>query len=227
MDAAIFGATVSSGSIVSLFGSNLSTNTASASSIPLPTTLAGTQVLVNGLPVPLFYVSPSQINLQLPTGLSETVTVQVISGTTTGVASTAIVIAESPEIFVTSGTQGAVLNQDYTPNSATNPAAVGSAILIYATGLGSTNPPLNAGEAGSSTAPFNVTVNPVTVLVNGQGIPALFSAVAPGFAGLFQINAMIPAGTPISNSVSLQIQINGQSSNTVTFSTGSPAQNQQ
>jgi uncharacterized protein (TIGR03437 family) len=227
VNAAIFKATVSPGSIVSLFGTNLSNSTASATSTPLPTTLAGTQVLVNGVPAPLFYVSPLQINLQLPIGLSGSVKVTVISGTTTGVTSTVILTSESPGIFVTSGTQGAVLNQDSSPNSSTNPATVGSVIGIYATGLGSTNPPLAAGEAGSASLPFNVTVDSVTVLINGQIAPVQFSAAAPGFAGLFQINATIPTGTPVDDFVPLQIQINGQSSNTVTFATKSSGSNSQ
>src|ERR1051325_10431416 len=64
------GGNVAPGSVLSIFGSNLSTLTASAPGIPLPTTLADVQVLVNGKPAPLFYVSPTQINFQLPFELS-------------------------------------------------------------------------------------------------------------------------------------------------------------
>ncbi len=149
MNAAIFKTSLSPGSIVSVFGTNLSNSTASATNTPLPTTLAGTQVLVDDIPAPLFYVSPSQINLQLPSGSGGSVTVKVISGTTTGVTTTILLSNESPGIFITSGTQGAVLNQDSSVNSPTNPAPVGSVIVIYATGLGTTSPPLAAGQVGS------------------------------------------------------------------------------
>jgi len=217
VNAAIFNATASSGSIVSIFGVNLCTTTQSAPSTPLPVTLGGTQVLVNGVAVPLFYVSPTQINAQIPEGVTGNVTVTVVSGTTTGVTTTVAVTGEAPGIFVASGTQGAVLDFNYTPNSPTAPATVGSVIQIYATGLGATNPPLASGQAGSVNPPFNLTVDTVTVQINGQNATVVFSGAAPGFVGLFQVNAIVPAGTPAGNNVSLQLSISGQQSNSVTI----------
>jgi uncharacterized protein (TIGR03437 family) len=217
VNAAIFNATVSQGAIISLFGVNLSAGTAAAASTPLPVTLGGTQVLINGSAAPLFYVSPLQINAQMLPGLSGSVTITVVSGTTTGVTTTVQVVNEAPGIFVASGTQGAVLNQDFSPNSSTNPAAAGSVVQIFATGLGSTNPPLASGQPGASSAPFNTTVNPVTATINGQNAPVSFAAAAPGFVGLFQVNATVPSNTPAGNSVSLQLSVNGKSSNTVTI----------
>src|SRR5258706_9330265 len=143
-----------------------------------------TQVLVNGTPVPLFYVSPAQINLQLPTGLSGDLSLAVVSGTGAGVNSRLTVL-----------------------------------IQIFATGLGETNPPLPAGEAASIQPPYNVTVNPVTVWIDGQRADVQFSGVAPGVAGLFQLNAIVPWSGLQGNSVPLQIQVNGKQSNTVTLAT--------
>jgi uncharacterized protein (TIGR03437 family) len=188
-----------------------------AATTPLPTILGGTQVLINGTAVPLFYVSPTQINAQIPVGVTGNVIVTVVSGTTSGVTTTVPVTSEAPGIFVAVGTQGAVLDQNFTPNSPTAPAAVGSVIQIYATGLGATSPALASGQPGSVTTPFNFTVNPVTALINGQNAVVSFSAAAPGFVGLYQVNATVPAGTPTSNTVSLQISVNGKSSNSVTI----------
>jgi adhesin/invasin len=218
VSAATLDGDVSPGSIVTLFGVNLATAAASAQSTPLPTSLGGTFVSVNGTAAPLFYVSPSQINLQLPTGMAGNLTTTVTSENSTGVTTVAVVATESPAIFVIGGQQGAVLNQDFSLNSPSNPASIGSFVEVFATGLGATNPPLSAGQVGTSTGPYNVTVNPVTVLINGVGAPVAFAGAAPGFAGLFQINAVIPEATP-AGSVSLQIQINGKSSNTVTIAT--------
>jgi uncharacterized protein (TIGR03437 family) len=102
-------------------------------------------------------------------------------------------------------------------NSAANPAAEGSVIQIFASGLGATNPPLAAGQAPNSGPPFNVTVSPVTVLINGKTAAVQFSGAAPGFAGLFHVNAMVPFSTGAGNSVPLQIQIDGKMSNIAAF----------
>jgi uncharacterized protein (TIGR03437 family) len=216
VNAAIFNSTISPGSIVSLFGANLASGTVSAAVSPLPTMLSGTQVLVNGTPAPLFYVSPTQINLQLPNGISGNATMMVTSGGASSVSTTVAVSALSPAIFMAGGTQGAILNQDYSANSAANPAAAGSVIQIFATGLGATSPPLATGQAGATSPPFNTTVNTVTATINGTSAPVAFSAAAPGFVGLFQINVTVPPDTPSGSAVPLQLQVAGQSSNTVT-----------
>jgi uncharacterized protein (TIGR03437 family) len=111
------------------------------------------------------------------------------------------------------------MNQDSSFNSTSNPAPAGSVIQIFATGLGETNPPLPAGEAASIQPPYHVPVNPVTVWIDGQRADVQFSGVAPGFAGLFQINAIVPGSGLRGNSAPLQIQVNGKQSNTVTLAT--------
>jgi uncharacterized protein (TIGR03437 family) len=218
VNAATFGSTIGAGSIVTLFGTNLAGTTASASTYPLPSQLAGTQVLVNGTPVPLFYVSPAQINLQLPTGLSGDLSVSVLSGTEAGGNSTLTVVPEAPSIFTGNLTQG-IMNQDSSFNSTANPAPAGSVIQIFATGLGETDPPLAAGVAANIQPPYNLTINPVTVWIGGQRAEVQFSGVAPGFAGLFQVNAIVPRSGLQGNSVPLQIQVDGKKSNTVTLAT--------
>src|SRR5262249_9317678 len=152
-------AVVSPGSIVSLFGTNLAAATAVAASTSLPTTLGGTQVLVNGAAVPLFFVSATQINFQMPPGIPGS-TAQVI-GVSNGISSPAVTVnlaSAVPGIFtvVPGGSgQGAVLNQDSSVNSALNPASLGSVIQIFATGLGATNPTAVAGQP-AGTSPVSV-----------------------------------------------------------------------
>jgi uncharacterized protein (TIGR03437 family) len=219
VDGAGFAPVVSSGAITSLFGTNLAAGTATAAVVPLPTVLAGTQVLVNGVPAPLFYVSPAQINFQMPAEpAGASVAVTVASGGITSLQATVDVAAAGPGIFTitSNGTgQGTVLNQDYSPNSAQNPAAAGSAIQIFATGLGLTNPSVPAGQP-EPVSPLSMTVNTPVVTIAGVPALVLFSGLAPGFVGLYQVNVQVPPGTP-SGSASLQIQINGQTSNSVTI----------
>ena len=208
---------IGSGSLVSLFGANLSGSIGSATTFPLPTTLAGTRVLANGTAVPLLYVSPTQINLQLPAGLTGDIAIEVVSGAEPGVGTKLTVVAEAPGILTAGGSQGVILNQDLSLNSATNPAVKGSVIQIFASGLGATNPLLPAGQPANSRPPFNATVSPVTVFINGESATVQFSAAAPGLAGVFQINATVPAATGSGTAIPLQIQIDGKLSNIVVF----------
>ena len=213
-------ALVSPGSIASLFGTTLAAAAATATTIPLPTALGGAQVMVNGAAVPLFYVSPTQINFEMPPDLSGT-TAQVVvaSNGVSGPPATMNLAPAAVGIFTigTGGSgQGAVLNQDSSVNSAQNPASVGSAISIYATGLGTTNPPAITGQpAGSS--PLSVTVATPVVMIGGVPAEVLFSGLAPGFVGLYQVNVQIPAGVTTGPNVPLVLLQNGVPSNTVTL----------
>ena len=153
-------AVVSPGSIASLFGMNLAAATEAATGLPLPTMLAGTEVLVNDTPAPLFFVSPSQINFQMPFEVTgPTVRIAVTSGGVRGPEVMVNVAPAAPGIFtaVPGGSgPGAVLNEDFSPNSAQNPAAVGSVIQIFATGLGATDPSLATGQPGATLPPLNL-----------------------------------------------------------------------
>jgi uncharacterized protein (TIGR03437 family) len=211
--------TLAPGSIASAFGTSLTTTTAGAAAVPLPNTLGSAQLLVNGSVVPLFYVSPTQFNFQVPFIAAGSATFQVVSAGVNGSTVTANIAAAAPGIFTddSSGTgQGAVLNQDFSANSAANPAAEGSVVQIYCTGLGAVSPALAAGSPGASSAPFNNTVVIPTVTVGGMNAPVQFSAVAPGFVGLYQVNAQVPVGVS-GSAVSLQVNSGGVASNTVTI----------
>jgi uncharacterized protein (TIGR03437 family) len=235
---------ITPGSIVSLFGDNLATSALSATDLPptystqdangsgsryspagspLPLNLGGTQVLVNGVQAPLFYVSRYQINLQVPYEISgATASVVVVSG---GLRSLPMNLPMSPEsigIFTASsnGTgQGSILNPDYTPNGAANPASGGSVVSIYCTGLGAVTPTLASGQPGGFDQNLNMTVVQPTVTIGGAQAQVLFSGVAPGFVGLYQVNVVVPAGTPAGSAVPLQIQAGGKSSKVVTVAT--------
>jgi uncharacterized protein (TIGR03437 family) len=212
---------VAPGGIVAIFGERFSELADRASSLPLPTTLADSQVLVNGQQLaPLFFMSPGQINAQMPFGLSETsAAITVVSGGVRGLTETVQLAAEAPGIFTIASSgagQGAVLNQDGTLNSAANPAAAGSTIQIFATGLGVVLPAVAAGAPAPSSPPSSTRLTPL-VTIGGQQAEVLFSGLAPGFAGLYQVNARVPSGAPAGAAVALQIHAGARSSNQVTF----------
>jgi uncharacterized protein (TIGR03437 family) len=190
-------AALAPGSLASLYGTNL----------PVSPSLT-----VGGLAAPIFAAFPSQINFQIPfeapTGAA---TVNLLANGAT-VASTSIPIQTfAPGLFTESGGQAAVLNQDYSVNTPGNPASVGSYIAAYLTGLGPVQPPVTTG----ALAPLNVlsfTTNTVTATIGGAPATVVFAGLAPGFAGLYQVNMLVPQLSP--GRYPLQVSIGGTGSNT-------------
>jgi uncharacterized protein (TIGR03437 family) len=97
------------------------------------------------------------------------------------------------------------------------PAHANDVVVIYCAGLGLTNPAIDAGTPSSLTT-LSPTVNPVTVTIGGQDATVLFAGLAPGFVGLYQINAFVPAGVTPSDQVPVILSVGGQSSPVVTMS---------
>ena len=178
---------VSRGSRVTIFGSNLSSATISAQNLPLSTVLSDAQVLFAGIPAPLLFVSPGQIDVQVPFELPDAVSVDLVVRNTSGNSSpfNIILLAQDPGIF-------SVVKQ----GSAVGPANLilaGDTITIYATGLGAVMPAVPSGQIGPSS-PLAVTAIPIVVKVGGQTATVTFAGLAPQLAGgVYQINANVPA----------------------------------
>jgi uncharacterized protein (TIGR03437 family) len=211
---------IAPGSIVSIFGSNLADGTVSASQLPLPTALANTSVTFNGVAAPLFAVTPGQINAQVPFETATgTVLVQVRRGSAVSETRTANVGLVSPGIFIidTPTNAGAVLHADrfLVVNNA-QPARPGEQVLIYVTGLGPLRIPVRNGEGGPSAPPFAETVMLPTVMIGGLQATVAYSGMAPGLAGLYQLNVYVPPATSAGN-VPVQVTVNGTTSNTATI----------
>lgn len=184
------------------------TATAPANQFPLPTKLADTQVTVNGTAVPLYFVSPGQDNIILPQGLPTAGTANLLvvrpsTGQIVGAAEIPLQAA-SPGLFtnppIGSGQLLAVNFQDGSTNDATHPVVRGQFIILYGTGVGPVaNPPAD-GAASSGQPAVDL---PLVYITSSGGtaanpLPALipcnvtYSGLAPGFAGLWQINVQIP-----------------------------------
>jgi uncharacterized protein (TIGR03437 family) len=101
-------------------------------------------------------------------------------------------------------------------NTASAPASAGDALTIYCAGLGAVNPPVADGTAAPLTQPFAQTVDPVTVTVGGEPAQVLFTGLAPGFAGLYQVNVVVPSGIAPGTSVPVVITAGGFPSPPVT-----------
>lgn len=184
---------VSPGSIATVFGSNLAATTASTDRFPLPRTLAETQLFVNGVPVPLFYVSPKQINFQVPFSIaSNNVLIQVVAASGASASVAVPVTAVQPGLFFSPTTNvGAMSFPADGSNAAQRAAQPGEFIELYGVGLGAVNSAPEIGEPASGFFLGRTVLEP-TVSVGGRVLTAGFSGLAPGFAGLYQINFSLP-----------------------------------
>ena len=216
-------------SIASLFGANLAPRVAIADlAPPLPFTLGGVTMTMGGGSVPLFFVSPEQVNFQIPL-FNLTGQVSTSLTVTQGTAITTITVLlkpYAPALFTTNagGTgQASTLIAGTTSLAApigafpgSRPAKVGEYISIYATGLGdvSNRPSLGYPSPGSLLA---TTLATPTVTIGGAPATVSFSGLAPGYVGLYQINVQVPVGAPTGPAIPLIVTIAGVSSNTATI----------
>lgn len=217
---------VSPGSIVTVYGDFQLTSSETAHSASWPNTLSGFSMQFNGVQAPLYYVSGGQVSLQVPwemAGKSWASITASINGQTSA-PQTVNLVPFAPGIFSTNaqGTgQGAILNSSYRLVDEANPAIAGStSILIYCTGLGEVDHAPPSGFPAPSSEPLSRTQTTPTVRIGGVPAKVSFSGLAPGFVGVYQVNAKVPAGITAGTSVPVVISIGGVQSNTVTIAVG-------
>lgn len=219
---ASYTAPVAPGSIAAVFGSFSLPTSSTDTTLPLNTSVQNLSLqFTGGYNAPIYYASSGQVNIQVPwevTGTSSTLTATWYGAS--GAAQDVVLAPYAPAIFTTNAQgngPGAILDSNYHLISSTNPAVAGATyILIYCTGLGavSANQPAT-GSAASLTDLANTTHLP-TVTIGGQTANVSFSGLAPGYVGLYQVNALVPAGIP-SGTADLSITMQGVTSNTVTI----------
>ena len=189
---------ISSGELLTLTGSNLGpANLAVASTTPLPTTLAGVQVLINSRPVPILTASSTQITVQVPfQTTAATALIQVTyKGTQSNTIST-LVNLTTPGVFTIplgGVNRASTRHLNGTLVTPSNPAKTGETITVYLTGLGDVSPNVVDGGVGPTVTPAKPT-NPIAVLVGGIAAVPSFLALAPGLVGLYQMKLAVPAG---------------------------------
>jgi len=209
------GQPVTGGSWAAAFGTFPSVTQTTATTSPIPKTLGGVTVSVNGVAAPVYFVSPSQVNFLLPFAVTpglRNVEVKTSSATLTG---TVRVISAAPGIFA-NPTGGAVLNQDGALNADAARAGRGQVISIYATGPGALSRAIEDGT-GAPSSPLALTTSTPDVFIAGVPAAVQFSGMAPGFSGLWQINAVVPERAFITGRVPLQVYMDGVDSNEVTI----------
>jgi uncharacterized protein (TIGR03437 family) len=181
-----------------LFGRGLSESSLQAGAGALPNQLGSTVVLVNDQPAPLLFISPGQINLQLPnevSGATASIVVRVGAIPTPPVA--VPIASVSPSIFTLTGSgagPGAIVKQNGTVVSRTNPVKPLEIVSVYATGLGAVSPKVATGAVSPPGPALAYAAGSVSVWMEGRTAPVLFAGLSPSFVGLFQINVQVPLG---------------------------------
>jgi uncharacterized protein (TIGR03437 family) len=212
---------ISPGEMITLFGTGIGPGPTVFSldqSGKVPTNLASTQVLIDGRTAPVLYASATQVNAIVPyeVGTTGTATVEVVSNGYQSEIWGVPLSPASPGIFALGSIgvgQAAALNQDNSPNGASNPAARGSVVQFFATGEGSTTPANYTG--GVTPNGGNTTALPVKVTIGGVDAAVTYHGSAPGeVAGVLQVNAVVPAGVTPGPAVPVLISVGGKPSQT-------------
>jgi uncharacterized protein (TIGR03437 family) len=214
------GGSAAPGSLITIIGSGLASTNASASGLPLPTTLGEVCATANAVAVPLFNVSSGAINAQLPYEVSGAANLVIKSPG--GIS--------APFKFTAPSTATAVFRNGQAGDSSnspliyrafnselvdfTNPIHPGDTLIIFATGLGQTSPAAVSGAAAPAS-PLEQAVVVPTITLGGSTLPVSFAGLLPGFVGLYQINASVPPNIKGSPEMPLVIS---QNSSSTTFS---------
>ena len=181
-----FTAVFAPGEFISIFGANLASTTATDPT--LPTGLGGVQVLVNGAPTAIRYISPGQVNAVIPLDIDTgTASIQVVNSLGTSNTVSNYVGETQPGIFNSATSAPAVFHGNNTIVSASNPAVVGEELAVYLTGLGTLD------SSGNVTNPSHVSVDfsGVTGAIDYAGIePGTPLAVGAGYL----MNVTVPSG---------------------------------
>ncbi len=201
---------VAPGGLISISGQNMSPINVATRQIPLPTALGESCLTVNGVPVPLIFVSEKQVNAQLPFNIDGNVT--MILRTPGGISDNfnLQILPTAPGVFRQQveglGEVPSIVNiRNGGLATGSNPVKREDRITIYLTGLGRTSPPIDEGLPSPESPLSSALVEP-KVTLGGQELPVDFAGLSPGQVGVYQINARVPVNVPTGFEVPLVIQ---------------------
>ena len=208
-----FQAPVAPGSFAAIIGQGLSSATLTAPTTTWPLELGGVTVAVGGQPAPLYDVSPTQINFQVPRTIAPgqaTVVVRVSAASSAPV--TFAVAAAAPGMLVFGSNQGVAARVDGSIVTPQNPANPGSLVTLYLTGIGPVDNPAADG-APTQSSPLARASLPHSAAIGGRPAAVSFLGLTPGFVGLAQANLTVPDDLPPGNH-GIVLTVGGNRSNT-------------
>lgn len=196
---ALFTTGIAPGEFLLLNGTGLANTT--TSSPAFPTELGGVKVLINNNLAPINYVSSTLLKVLVPYEISTNsfASIQVINNNVTSNSISVFTSMTAPGVFTIPPdglSDAAAQDANFNLISSGNPAQIGQTVAVYLTGLGAVNPPIVDGGVGSSTAPYNLASNTISVDFGGISATSIpYAGLTPTAIGLYQINVQIPAGT--------------------------------
>jgi uncharacterized protein (TIGR03437 family) len=191
-NAADGGTDVAPGGLISIWGSNLSSSTAQAGQVPQPRGLGDACIYANSLAMPLFFVSPNQINAQLPFNTPASASISLSNSSGQSNTFTFGVQPTAPAIFRNAAGGPVIIRTvDGKMVSDSTPIHLNQVLNIYMTGLGAVNTSVRPGDP-APTNPLAATTAAPEITIGGASIFTLWSGLAPGFVGVNQVNAQVP-----------------------------------
>lgn len=201
---------VSPGSLVDIYGTNLAPTPATAPGLPLPTALGNVTITVNGSAAPIYYVSNDQAIFQIPYETAPgPALVQVQTPDGAGGSASITVQQAAPSILTYGSTWAVAQNQDASVNSGSNCAAPGTYLTVYLIGSGPLDNAIPTGAAAPNS-PLSRETLATTATIGGVNAPVAFAGMTPQFIGLAQVNLQVPN---VAGNLPLQVQIGGFGSN--------------
>ena len=225
VNAANFSGPISPGTIISAFGANLTNGVFGADVTPLPRGLGRVRLRIAGQDAPLFFLNGNQINAQVPFELTPNTTVSVlaVSGARSTLPQELTVTESSPGLFALQPARQfpshvVALNQNNSVNTPQQPAAPGSVVTVFLTGIGPLTSPVPTGDVAAGDPLSGVTL-PVTATIGQRPADVLFLGMKPGFVGLAQANMRVDGGVA-TGEAPVEISIGGQSAPLLNLSVG-------
>jgi len=207
---------VAPGSIVSIFGANLAPATAVGPASPMQQTLGGLTVVAGGSLLPLYFVSPTQINVQLPPQFPlgpASLTVSAVGQAP--VTANFTVVQDAPGLFeqsVNGQNYALVLHPDGSPVTPAAPAQQGESLTLYGTGFGPTSTPRLDGIAIPASPPFTFA-DPLALQVAGVSITPDAAFAMPGSVGVDVVQFHLTPAVPSASNSNVYVTVNGAGSN--------------
>jgi uncharacterized protein (TIGR03437 family) len=187
----------SPGGLISIFGAALAASEQRATvdaQGKIPSVLGGASVRIGVLDAPLLYVSPEQINAQIPFEMTPgTYPLTVTTALGTSAPMSLRVTSTSPGVFVVARNAD---NSIVGANGAVSPVKIGDVLVIYATGLGAVTPQVPSGQLAPVNPIANTSAKPI-VTIGGQTAQVVNSVLSPNFVGLYQIGIVVPSGVAL------------------------------
>jgi uncharacterized protein (TIGR03437 family) len=200
------------GMAVTLFGSNLAPNaTAAPAGLPLPASLEGTTVTLNGAAAPVRAVAPGEVTFVVPYDVAGPLVDVVLRSRTGEAAVQTPIAAVSPGIFL-AGADGSIYHGDGRRVWDFSPARSGEELVLYASGLGAVTPTVLAGLPAPSSPAARTDLAP-RIRIGGQLAEVRFAGLTPNLIGIYQVNFVVPAG--LAGRFPLVLESGAASSNTV------------